>query len=240
MTNSAYTIGGLLSGSEMTGVLILGPSMLQSVEIVRIYYQIAFGLKHLQMIRREKEMITILNRNNLLLSRESERDELTGLYNRRGFMHSLERRIREAENSLPGKDTGKVAALYYMDLDGLKQINDTYGHEEGDFAIKTTAQILEEAFGQSQLVGRQGGDEYLGFRMLRKSDEGDAGWMISHIEEIMNRVNESIDKPYRLEISVGYKAFEITPDSWNEVPSLLEAADNMLYTNKRRRKSARK
>ena len=240
MTNSAYTIGGLLSGSEMTGVLILGPSMLQSVEIVRIYYQIAFGLKHLQMIRREKEMITILNRNNLLLSRESERDELTGLYNRRGFMHSLERRIREAENSLPGKDTGKVAALYYMDLDGLKQINDTYGHEEGDFAIKTTAQILEEAFGQSQLVGRQGGDEYLGFRMLRKSDEGDAGWMISHIEEIMNRVNESIDKPYRLEISVGYKAFEITPASWNEVPSLLEAADNMLYTNKRRRKSARK
>ncbi|MBQ9631909.1 MAG: GGDEF domain-containing protein, partial [Lachnospiraceae bacterium] len=215
MTNPNYTIGGLITGAEVIGVMVLGASMLESSEIVRVFYQMAFGLKHLQMIRREKELITILNRNNLRLSRESERDELTGLYNRRGFMHSLERAMAAAPVS---GSTPATAAVFYMDLDGLKQINDTYGHDEGDFAITQTARILEEAFGTSGLVGRQGGDEYLGYRMLREKDGNDGSWMIERISTIMERVNEGIDKPYRLEISVGYCSFPLAEGAWEKLP----------------------
>ena len=248
MTSPAYTIGALTTGTEALGLLILGPCMLQSGEIIHTYSQIAFGLKHLHMIRQEKELISILNRNNLKLSQQSEHDELTGLYNRRGFMHSLERRLNEAlrsnvkyesDNSESASESDNhtiKATIYFMDLDGLKQINDTYGHDDGDFAIITTARILEEAFNNS-LVGRLGGDEYLGFRFTRKNDSDNGAWMISHIERIMERYNMSINKPYKLAISVGYHTFDVTNDTWDKIPAILDEADSMLYKNKRSRKA---
>jgi diguanylate cyclase (GGDEF)-like protein len=85
-------------------------------------------------------------------------DELTGLYNRRGFFQLALSRLnflsRSADDTL---------LLLMFDLDGLKQINDTYGHSEGDTALKSFADILKQTLRQDDIIGRIGGDEFIVF-----------------------------------------------------------------------------
>src|SRR5260370_27884397 len=81
-------------------------------------------------------------------------DELTGLYNRRGFLALAERQLKL------GRRSGRGMLLFMMDLDRLKQINDSFGHFEGDRALKHTAHALEETFRDSDVVARLGGDEF--------------------------------------------------------------------------------
>src|SRR6267142_6479786 len=81
-------------------------------------------------------------------------DELTGLYNRRGFVAVAERQM-----SL-GRRSGQRMLLFMIDLDHLKRINDSFGHLEGDRALKHTAYALEETFRDSDVVARLGGDEF--------------------------------------------------------------------------------
>src|SRR6267142_1804814 len=81
-------------------------------------------------------------------------DELTGLYNRRGFMALAERQLKLARRS------GRGMLLFMTDVDCLKQINDSFGHFEGDRALKRTADVLEETFRGSDVVARLGGDEF--------------------------------------------------------------------------------
>jgi len=78
-------------------------------------------------------------------------DELTGLYNRRGFMALAERQLKL------GRRSGRGMLLFVMGVDGLKQINDSFGHSEGDHALKRTAGVLEETFRDSDVVARLGG-----------------------------------------------------------------------------------
>jgi len=91
------------------------------------------------------------------LNNLSQTDELTGLYNRRGFI-SLTRSSLELAQRM-----GKSGLLFFIDMDGLKVINDSYGHEEGDIAIKEIANILRSAFRKSDIVARLGGDEFTVF-----------------------------------------------------------------------------
>ena len=225
-----YTIGPLVSGAEMNGAMLIGPSVLLSSEIQRLYYQTGFGVKLINTIQREKELISILSKNNLKLSVESEHDELTGLLNRRGFMRALEHELME---EIQRDNAIKRGGLFFMDLDGLKQINDNYGHDEGDFAIKSTAQILSKAF-EKELVARLGGDEFVAYKPLKAGES--AKDMVGIIEEIMESFNERSYKDFALGISVGYSEFTITEDILEEVPGLLNEADELLYQNKRRRK----
>jgi two-component system, cell cycle response regulator len=82
-------------------------------------------------------------------------DELTGLYNRRGFFTFAENFLRMAAR------TGQQSLLYYVDMDGLKQINDTFGHADGSLAIKGVADILRQTFRQTDIIARLGGDEFV-------------------------------------------------------------------------------
>jgi diguanylate cyclase (GGDEF)-like protein len=193
------------------------------VELVQLYYQVGFSLKHLQMIRQEKQMIEILDKNNLTLSEQSRHDVMTGLFNRRGFMNMLEEKIGAME-------IGQKAAVYFMDLDGLKQINDTYGHEEGDFAIKTTGTILSLVLSENN-IGRIGGDEFLGFSMNE-----DVSAIIAKLENYVKSFNNKESKPYSLSMSVGYREFVKDEDTWNHISQYIEEADALLYQNKRRKK----
>src|SRR5712664_463698 len=81
-------------------------------------------------------------------------DELTGLYNRRGFMAVAERQLKL------GRRSGRGMLLFVMDVDRMKHINDSFGHSEGDRALKRTADALEETFRDSDVVARLGGDEF--------------------------------------------------------------------------------
>ncbi len=231
--DSNFTVGPLLTGRDLIGVFIMGPSNLDSTELERIYQQIAVGMQHLELIKNEQELITVLNRNNLRLSRESEHDELTGAYNRRGFMNNLEQQINGMLQS--GRYDNR-AVLYYMDMDGLKYINDTFGHDDGDFAIKSITEILTKAF-EKGIIGRQGGDEFLGFCFMEEMGISEPAEMIMRVESIMDEFNADAGKPYKLNISIGYCEFNIDSETMKKLPEYMEAADVMLYENKRRHKA---
>src|SRR5262249_37307908 len=89
-----------------------------------------------------------------MLRNLSLRDELTALYNRRGFIDHAQPALRPAASSK------QPACLFYVDLNGMKRINDTLGHQMGDRAIAATARILSGVFRESDIVARLGGDEF--------------------------------------------------------------------------------
>lgn len=166
----------------------------------------------------QKEMLMEKNQN---LSIQSMTDELTQIFNRRGFTKYGEQLL---ELSI---STGKTGFVFFCDIDGLKTINDTYGHEIGDIAIKTQAKVLTSAFRDSDLIGRLSGDEFgviaPGFKPSR----------INELHERIQGVSEVLSKeaglPFILSISFGYEVFSEENSSLHE---LLMAADKRLYEEK--------
>lgn len=168
-------------------------------------------------------------RDNEKLSHLAMRDELTGLFNRRGFFelaHSLMTTARL---------TGQPLTLIFADLDGLKQINDTHGHEEGDVAIRESARLLQQTFRQDDIVSRIGGDEFV---VLTRAGSLDS---LPEIERRLNRrfeeFNQGSGKPYEVGCSLGGTV--IAADSTEPLDSVLAQADRLLYDAKRRRRLQR-
>lgn len=199
----------LFFGKEQIGILFLeynGDLPIDTYESLRI--SIATALKGASLIQEVKNI--------------SITDELTGLYNRRGFLtlsYSRLARLRRA---------GTGGALFFIDLDGLKQINDTIGHKMGDVAIKAAADILKSSVRDEDIIGRMGGDEYTIFAS-QVSDEGRER-IIERIREKFNAYNEENDQPFLLSCSIGAAPiYEFTEDTFNEV---LSHADSLLYEEK--------
>ena len=151
-------------------------------------------------------------------------DELTGLYNRRGFMALAERQLKI------GRRSGRGMLLFVMDVDRLKQINDSFGHFEGDRALKRAADVLEETFRDSDVLARLGGDE---FAVLAVEASG-------HSEAtIKTRLFESLKsisgKPSRYEISLSLGLARFDPCRRTSIGELMSKADRAMYEEKRRR-----
>ncbi len=151
-------------------------------------------------------------------------DELTGLYNRRGFLVLAQQQMKLARRKKSG------VLLFFADLDGLKQINDSLGHLEGDLALVRTAEALRETFRDSDIVARLGGDEFA-VLAIEASDESDDD-MQRRLES--NLQTASIADPrYALSLSVGVARF--APDSPVSIGALLVQADQAMYEKKRSR-----
>jgi two-component system, cell cycle response regulator len=154
-------------------------------------------------------------------------DELTGLHNRRGFVTLASQDLgvaRRANHSL---------LVAFGDLDDLKGINDTFGHAEGDDALREVAGILRRTFRDSDLIARIGGDEYA---VLVRSAEANG------VEALRRRLNHQLTvfnggaaRRYRISISIGFA--HRAAESVTSVESLLSLADRALYLEKRRRDS---
>jgi diguanylate cyclase (GGDEF)-like protein/PAS domain S-box-containing protein len=156
-------------------------------------------------------------------------DELTELYNRRGFLTLAERHLKLAARKKRG------VFLLFADLDGLKRINDTFGHLEGDRALIDAAEILRRSFRSADIIARLGGDEFTVFPLEAASESADL--LIGRLEEHLQAHNEMHrDRGYQLALSVGIARFE--PDSSWTIDQLLEHADRALYTQKRQRQKA--
>lgn len=150
-------------------------------------------------------------------------DELTGVYNRRGFFTLLEQQLALARRMKKG------FYLFLIDLDYLKQINDSYGHLMGDRALIDTAKCLKSSFRRHDLVGRLGGDE---FAVVATNASNESG--VSLIKSLQSRVQEyncRIKEPYKLSFSLGKAYFdgisELTLDE------LVQQADKELYQAKK-------
>jgi diguanylate cyclase (GGDEF)-like protein len=155
-------------------------------------------------------------------------DDLTSLFNRRGFFaaatQQLKRAMRKSERVL----------LFFCDLDGLKQINDTCGHQEGDLALIRVAEALEKTFRRSDIVARLGGDEFVVLAM----ETGE------RCEEIMQRrisrnlkATKHMGNGCELSISVGIARFD--PKRALSLGELMSEADKAMYEQKRKRYSTR-
>lgn len=167
--------------------------------------------------------------HNSSLSEESRTDELTKIMNRRGFIELGQRSIDMAL----ALDTKGL--IMFADMDGLKSINDTYGHEMGDCAIKSMASILTQALRANDVVARLGGDEFACIAV---------GMELNHLNNVREKIkilcNEAKEKhnyPFNLSISIG--AMEFTKGN-STLKDLLLEADKLLYVEKKEKHSKAK
>lgn len=149
-------------------------------------------------------------------------DALTGLLNRRGFIQALQAAISRNQR------TGRMGALLYLDLDGFKQVNDEFGHDRGDDALRWVSQQLQSCLRPYDRLTRIGGDE---FTVIIEGINGpqDAAAVADKLIEKVSADQES----YRLGVSIGIACL---PDSGSTVEGLMRAADTAMYEAKRRGK----
>ena len=161
------------------------------------------------------------------------RDALTGLYNRRGFYGELTRQMKELE----GQDCRIFMAS--VDLDQLKNINDTYGHSEGDVAIRAIADALSEAAGEKGICARFGGDEYVAICLWKAEEAPDNFKKIfeKQLHSQIDRWNAAEQKGYELGASIGM-IMESIKDV-DEIDELMKKADDNMYDCKIRHHSIR-
>jgi diguanylate cyclase (GGDEF)-like protein/PAS domain S-box-containing protein len=153
-------------------------------------------------------------------------DELTGLYNRRGFMAFCKQHLNTIRR------TNKGIVIVYADLDGLKGINDSFGHKEGDRALVKTAELLKETFRSSDVLGRLGGDE---FTILAAVDpDGGKEKLMTRLLDKFKNYNALKVCPYDLSISIGVA--QLDPEASQSMEDLMAAADVAMYENKRSKK----
>lgn len=168
-----------------------------------------------------------IKENNNKLDFISKSDELTGIYNRRGFYDITGTAISSIVNE------GKNAIFVFADLDSLKQINDVYGHEDGDFAIKSAATILKDCFRASDIVGRIGGDEFAVFAITDMTNCTE--YFKSRMENISKAFNSNSGKPYIVHLSAGIYEFKCS--ACTEISEIVARADSLLYEEKKLKKS---
>jgi diguanylate cyclase (GGDEF)-like protein/PAS domain S-box-containing protein len=149
-------------------------------------------------------------------------DELTGLYNRRGFLISAGQELKHAHR------IGCGCALLFFDLDNMKKINDAHGHSQGDHALKTVARIMRETFRESDIIARWGGDE---FAVLAVDvPQGCVPTLLERFHTAMDNVQHNNDIAYRLSLSVGVA--EYNPYDPKTMDALIAIADIHMYEHK--------
>jgi diguanylate cyclase (GGDEF)-like protein/PAS domain S-box-containing protein len=154
-------------------------------------------------------------------------DELTGLYNRRGFFTMVEPLLKLARRHK------NPVFLLYADLDNLKEINDVFGHHEGDRAIIDTASVLKATFRETDIVARIGGDEFVVIPVAGKKDDADK--VTARFKEQFSAHNEKNDRSYKLSISVGMSCYDLG-DSIS-IDGLLKQAEKLMYEEKMLKKT---
>lgn len=160
----------------------------------------------------------------------SERDAMTGLYNRRG----MEANLKEC---FLGAKLGSNVIAFVIDMDGLKAINDTYGHSEGDYGINSIAAAVSSVTRNNEICVRAGGDEFyiIGVGSYSNIDQ------VIRPERLglaLKEINKLAEKPYEISASIG-SAIGIYSENF-DLETLLEEADEEMYKNKVKHKKQRR
>jgi diguanylate cyclase (GGDEF)-like protein len=223
----SYIVLGLSIRGEQQGIIVFecGLSQYDNCELANM--QVSTTVKYLHLLRRKNAIEETLRKNNKVLTKQSTLDELTGVYNRRGFLTESNIQIELRRN--------QEAVAVFCDIDNLKQINDIFGHTEGDFAIRTEAEILRSSFRSHDIIGRVGGDE---FAVLCFAENG-----LLPIEKITERIrnitdsfNSNSSKPYYVEFSFGFISFNCSSNlNFNDI---LSEADEKLYIDKKNKRNS--
>lgn len=180
----------------------------------------------LENLRKQANLKFMLNR----LDRLYVMDSLTDLYNRFGFtrytMDSFKNCVKQQRPMM----------ILFVDLDGLKRINDKYGHDKGDMAIKAVADALREACTGSEICARFGGDEYVVY--AADYDEEKATSFCARFDEALTHYNESLGQPFMIGASFGYGIF--IPEKGESIDKFIDKADKKMYIKKNAKYAGRK
>jgi diguanylate cyclase (GGDEF)-like protein/PAS domain S-box-containing protein len=153
-------------------------------------------------------------------------DELTGLYNRRGFTVLAEQELKLAYRFK------RSVSLFFCDVDDLKTINDSFGHAQGDAALKEVSAILKETFREADIPARIGGDEFV--VLAPDASIESAEIFTRRIRTRLERRNQKGEHPYHLTLSVGISRFD--PETPHSINELISQADELMYIQKKEKK----
>ncbi len=152
----------------------------------------------------------------------SDRDELTGIYNMRAFA-----RLAEQEHEIASR-TERFYSVLMVDIEHLKALNDTYGHEAGNRAVKLVSEALQRLTRSTDVVARFGGDEFI--VLLANADKAAAEEVAQRIRNVVFATTLEVDvKMVRLKVNVGAASF---PEGGNSLQAVMTAADRMMYKDK--------
>jgi diguanylate cyclase (GGDEF)-like protein/PAS domain S-box-containing protein len=154
-------------------------------------------------------------------------DDLTGLLNRRGFFTLADQQCKLATRKK------RTMALVYIDVDGLKKINDELGHDAGDQALVDTAKIFKKTFRESDIIARIGGDEFV-VLLDELPKPNDESTIINHLQDNIKKHNELGIRKYELLISIGVAYYD--GEHPCDISKLLQQADEAMYKNKNHKK----
>lgn len=174
------------------------------------------------LLAEKDDLVLRLQKENLQLDAISGKDELTGILNRRGFYKKI------ADFISSGEGNQNQIIFAYADLNYLKQINDLYGHPEGDFAIRSCAAAFEQIF-PNCIAGRIGGDEFAVLSICERDFSKET------LRENMNVYLENIcreaEKPYTITVSIGI--WSPAEGEVFQLETAIEMADALLYEEKK-------
>ena len=153
-------------------------------------------------------------------------DSLTGCYSRGYGLELLDRQIKLSHRSK------SPLLLAFLDVDNFKDINDTFGHEEGDKVLKEVVKLLKSALREIDIICRMGGDEF--FLTFPDSSLKEAPLIKKRLNKNLTKLNHSLKKPYKIELSVGLSRYDpANPQSMDE---LIRIADQKMYEDKKNKK----
>lgn len=222
----------LFSGEEQYGLMMIESTLEDFRYASQIICQLSVSIEVIEILKKQKAIKLELERSlaqmeesNRVLDAMSHSDPLTGIANRRGFLDAVNKILGDEKNY------GQKAIAIYADMDNLKIVNDEFGHDEGDFSLKTIATALSESFRQSDIVARMGGDEFAAFAIV--SHDNFAETLRERIQGILAELNVN-DKPFYVNMSIGTYEFIITEQS--NLDHILNTADENLYKEKKNKK----
>jgi diguanylate cyclase (GGDEF)-like protein len=197
--------------------------LLKPFQEAELHGAIEIALQKHRSDRKTREREEALRRSAEQMQNLSLIDELTQLRNRRGFFELAGQALKVA------KREQHSLALFFMDLNGLKQINDGLGHLSGDRALRDAAAILRHTFRDSDIVARIGGDEFVTLAYIHASHDLDT--LCGRLRDHLREFNEFRGRPYTLDLSIGMTLVDGSTD--DDLEALIARADAAMYIEKR-------
>lgn len=216
-------VSPLFVNEEQYGIIVCELENEYFSYIYSITPQICTAIKLTNLVAQLEKSLDVAQSRNNILSRISMSDELTGVYNRRGFYAGANQILKAPENE------GRLSVLIFGDLDNLKTINDTFGHDDGDYAITSAASFLRSGLRSGDVVARIGGDEFAAYAIC--DDRQIMQSLPDRIKKIAAAHNEKSDKPYNVTLSIGICEIICSPEL--NIQQFMDKADAALYNDKK-------
>ncbi len=228
-----FTVTPIFTNEVQHGLFVSETTLKNFSQVYATSLQLGSSMKFMDLMRQqiaiqnrlESSMNEIREKNDLL-NHLSITDPLTGLLNRRGFFEA-------AQDLITSRSTRDLPAIIgYVDMDNLKQVNDIFGHKDGDFALRTIAETLRTVMPEDSIIARIGGDEFA--ICVTDVDDKKTKKLKDNLNKQELKLNRTCDKPYYIECSIGLINFVC--NGVQDAEELMIKADEKLYINKRRKR----